>query len=70
VPASRGPCYTIIATVDGEHIEAGYVSLSDDGTYNDDLTVTADATRPGDDTRRAWYTLTDAHRAPADTDEP
>jgi hypothetical protein len=62
---SYGLSYTIIATVDGEDIEAGYVFTGEDGGYADEITITGDANRPGDDTRRAWYMLVDAYRAEA-----
>ncbi len=64
---SRGMSYTIIATAGGEDIEAGHVFPGDDGGYDDDQTITAGASRPGNDIRRTWYTL---YRAGARTGEP
>jgi hypothetical protein len=60
----RGMPYTIIATVGGGDIEAGYVFPG-----NDDQTITIGASRPGDGTRRGWYTLADAYRAGPRTGE-
>jgi hypothetical protein len=65
VQTSYGLSYTIIATVDGEDIEAGYVFIADGdgGGYNDDLTITSGADQPGIDTRHEWYALLDAYQA-------